>query len=338
MKKAASYLNTIQHKNRRVGACLRWLFILAAALFLLTACGEVFSEDKEVVLATGGTAGTYFAVGGTMATVLNPLLKNSSLSILSTGGSKANIQMLSSQEAQLAIVQNDVMYYAYTGTDLFSQDNKYDKVSAVAGLYDETIQIVTCDSGLKTISDLKGKIVSVGDAGSGVEFNSKQILEAYGMTFDDIVVVNASFGDSAEDLKSGAIDAAIIVAGAPTKAVADLAAEKQIYFIELDKEHIETLRSKYQFYTETVIPEGVYEGVSSSSDTVSVRAMLVASDKVSDEQVYELLKNMFEKKDILASGQEQFQQLSLEGAVNSVSIPFHKGAKKYYQEQGIGGF
>ena len=311
--------------------------IVATALvcsMALVGLSSVYAAES-LTLGTGGTTGTYYAVGGVMATVLNPLMENADLTVTSTGASKANIQLIDVEEADLAIVQNDVMYYAYTGTDLFEEEGAYETFSSVAGLYDETIQIVTCSDSIASVADLKGKTVSVGDAGSGVEFNAKQILEAYDMTFDDINVVNASFGDSADSLKDGKIDAAFIVAGAPTTAVVDLATTKAIHLVQLDEEHIKTLQDKYDFYTATTIPAGTYDGVEEDATTVSVRATLIASNNVSEDAIYELLKAMFDNQEALIAGHAKFEFLNLEDAVKGISVPFHAGAKKYYEEQGI---
>ena len=311
--------------------------IVATALvcsMALAGLSSVYAAES-LTLGTGGTTGTYYAVGGVMATVLNPLMENADLTVTSTGASKANIQLIDVEEADLAIVQNDVMYYAYTGTDLFEEEGAYETFSSVAGLYDETIQIVTCSDSIASVADLKGKTVSVGDAGSGVEFNAKQILEAYDMTFDDINVVNASFGDSADSLKDGKIDAAFIVAGAPTTAVVDLATTKAIHLVQLDEEHIKTLQDKYDFYTATTIPAGTYDGVEEDATTVSVRATLIASNNVSEDAIYELLKAMFDNQEALIAGHAKFAFLNLEDAVKGISVPFHAGAKKYYEEQGI---
>ena len=311
--------------------------IVATALvcsMALAGLSSVYAAES-LTLGTGGTTGTYYAVGGVMATVLNPLMENADLTVTSTGASKANIQLIDVEEADLAIVQNDVMYYAYTGTDLFEEEGAYETFSSVAGLYDETIQIVTCSDSIASVADLKGKTVSVGDAGSGVEFNAKQILEAYDMTFDDINVVNASFGDSADSLKDGKIDAAFIVAGAPTTAAVDLATTKAIHLVQLDEEHIKTLQDKYDFYTATTIPAGTYDGVEEDATTVSVRATLIASNNVSEDAIYELLKAMFDNQEALIAGHAKFEFLNLEDAVKGISVPFHAGAKKYYEEQGI---
>ena len=308
--------------------------VLAGGMILAGMNAMQAAAAENLTLATGGTTGTYYAVGGVMATVLNPVLENSSITVTSTGASKANIQLIDDEDANLGIVQNDVMYYAYTGTDLFEDEGAYDTFAAVAGMYDETVQIVTTDSSIQTVADLAGKTVSVGDAGSGVEFNAKQILAAYDMTFDDIKVVNASFGDSADSLKDGKIDAAFVVAGAPTTAVVDLSTVKDISLVQLDEEHIAKLQESYDFYTETVIPEGTYDGVGDAT-TVSVRATLIASTETDEEVIYELLKAMFDNQEALIAGHAKFEFLNLEDAVKGISVPFHAGAVKYYEEQGI---
>ena len=305
--------------------------VCSMALAGLTTVGAA----EKLTLGTGGPTGTYYAVGGVMATVLNGKLDDVDLTVASTGASKANIQMIDVGEADLAIVQNDVMYYAYTGTDLFEGEGAYETFSSIGGLYDETVQIVTCSDAIATVADLKGKTVSVGDAGSGTEFNAKQILEAYDMTFDDIKVVNLSFGDSADSLKDGKIDAAFVVAGAPTTAVVDLATTKDVHLVQLDADHIAALQSKYDFYTETTIPADTYTGVTEDATTVSVRATLIASNEVSEDAVYNLLKAMFDNKDDLVAGHAKFEFLNLEDMVKGISVPFHAGAKKYFEEQGI---
>ena len=260
--------------------------VLAGGMILAGMSTMTAAAAENLTLATGGTTGTYYAVGGVMATVLNPVLENSSITVTSTGASKANIQLIDDEDANLGIVQNDVMYYAYSGTDLFEDEGAYDTFAAVAGLY------------------------------------------------DDIKVVNASFGDSADSLKDGKIDAAFVVAGAPTTAVVDLSTVKDISLVQLDEEHIEKLQQNYDFYTKTVIPEGTYTGVGDAT-TVSVRATLIASVDTDEEVIYELLKAMFDNQEALIAGHAKFEFLNLEDAVKGISVPFHAGAVKYYGEQGI---
>ena len=308
---------------------------LIAGIMALSSFGAINVMADDLFLVTGGPMGTYYAVGGALKGVLNPLLTESKLNLQASGASRANLEMIEEGDAQLATVQNDVMFYAYTGTNLFEGEDPYQNFSAVAGLYDETIQIITCDENIKSVSDLAGKTVSVGDEGSGVEFNVRQILEAYGMSFDDITVVNGSFSEAAYGMKDGSIDAAFIVAGTPTVAIEELAETDQMSLIALDEEHIAVLQDDYDFYTETLIPAGTYAGVDEDITTVSVRAALVASNEVSESIIYELVKAMFDNKDALAEMNAKFEFLNAEDAVRGMDVPFHAGAKKYYEEQGI---
>lgn len=319
---------------------------MACSLFL-TGCGSeggaasttsasgADAAAQSLTLATGGTTGTYYAVGGVMSTVLNDKLANSNLTVTSTGASKANIQLIEDGEADLAIVQNDVMHYAATGTDLFEAEGKYESFSTVCGMYDETVQLVTTNPDIKSVADLKGKTVCVGDAGSGTEFNAKQVLAAYGLSFDDITVNNASFGDSADSLKDGKIDAAFVVAGAPTTAVVDLSTAADVYVVNIDGEERDALMKEYPFYTKTTIAAGTYTGLDADVETVSVRATLIASNDLSEDVVYELLSAMFDNQKDLIAGHEKFNNLKLDEATNGIDVAFHPGAVKFFSEKGI---
>lgn len=186
--------------------------------------GKSGSNDfSNATFVTGGESGTYYAYGSVLAQYVTT---NSGMNItaISSGGSKANIEDINAGDAQLGFSQSDVMAYAFGGTNLFTE--KVDGYSVVAALYMEQVQIVTLNDDIKTVADLKGKTVSVGAAGSGTTFNAIDALSAYGLSMDDIKPVYQSFGDSVESLKDGKIDAAFIVAGAPTSAVSDLAATK----------------------------------------------------------------------------------------------------------------
>lgn len=300
-----------------------------------TSAGGADGAAQSLTLATGGTTGTYYAVGGVMSTVLNGKLTKSNLTVTSTGASKANIQLIADGEADLAIVQNDVMHYAATGTDLFEAEGKYDSFSSVCGMYDETIQLVTTNPAIKSVADLKGKTVCVGDAGSGTEFNSKQVLAAYGMSFDDITVNNASFGDSADSLKDGKIDAAFVAAGAPTTAIVDLSTAADVYIIDIAGAERDSLIKDYPFYTKTTIPAGTYTGQDADVETVSVRATLIASNELSEDVVYELLSAMFDNQEDLIAGHEKFNYLKLEEATAGIDVAFHPGAVKFFKEKNI---
>lgn len=306
----------------------------AAALCLAGSLAMTAGAADELTMATGGETGTYYAVGNVMATTLNPILENSQLKVVVSGGSQDDILRIEDGEAQLGTVQNDVMSYAMNGTDTFEELGACTNFRAIAGIYAETCQIITTNPEIKTVADLAGKTVSVGDAGSGVEFNARQILEAYDLSFDDIKVVNASFGDSADSLKDGKIDAAFITAGAPTVAVTDLSTTNDISIVSIDEEHAQKLIEEHPFYTAMTIPAGTYNGVDEDAATVSVRATLIASADLSDEVVYELTKALFENQEAMATAHAKFEELSLETALDGIDVEFHPGAQQYYEEVG----
>ena len=317
--------------------------ILVFATLILTACGNnepgaVVPQEEgdlstvEINVGTGGTTGTYYGFCNTVATVLNEKA-GANLKVMSSGASKANILDIDDGIVDLAIVQNDVMDYAYNGTSLFASDGKFTSFSTLGAVYAEVCQIIArADSGIKTVADLKGKKVSVGDSGSGVEFNAQQILGAYDITFEDISKQNLSFQASADALKDGKIDAFFCTAGAPTVAITDLSTTTDIVIVEIDAEHLASLQSEYGFYAEYTIPAGTYNGVDADAKTVAVKATFIVSNDLSDQVVYELTKAIYENKDEYAH--DKAKEMSLEYAVSSISVPFHPGAEKYFKEVG----
>ena len=297
-----------------------------------TACGT--SGAKKITLASGGTSGTYYGFSGVIAQRLNEVLKDKmKINVVSTGASKANVQMVDDGDADIAILQNDVMSYAYNATDMFAGNNPIQSFSAIASCYPESIQIVANKS-ITNIADLRGKKVSVGDAGSGTEFNAKQILEIYGMDIDtDIVKNNQSFADSCDSLKNGTLDAAFITAGHPTVAVTELASNYDFNILPLDNTHIDQLIAKYGFYAPVTIEKNSYPVLSNDVQTVAVMATFIASNKLDEDTVYAFTKGLFEEK-----GNFEHQKaslLDLNTGVSGIAIPFHKGAAKYYSENGI---
>ena len=292
----------------------------------LVACGG----NKSYTLASGGTGGTYYAACVGLAGVYDTET-NLKINVDVTGASKANIQLVGNGSADFAIVQNDVMQYAYTGTDLFAADGAITNFRTVAAVYAEVCQIVA-DPAIESIADLKGKVVSIGAMGSGVEFNALQILEAYGLTRDDIVPVNADFNGSATKFKDGEIDAFFVVAGAPTTAITDLSVNREFKLLEIDDEHYDILASKYGFYSKYPITAGTYSNTE-DVQTVAVKATFICRDDIPEDVVYEFTKALFEKKDQLVVAHNKFANVDLEYAQNDIGdVPFHAGALRYYNE------
>ena len=247
-------------------------------------------------------------------------------------GSQQNIYAMDEGDAQLGFVQSDVMAYAYNGTSLFEDEGKIDSFSTVAALYMEQVQIITVDPEIKTVADLKGKSVSVGDSGSGVYFNALDVLGAYDMTLDDIKPTFQSFGDSADALQDGKIDAAFIVAGAPTTAVVSLSTNRDVYVVELDDEHIDKLIATSPYYSKNVIPAAAY-GLEKDATTVAVGAVIIARDDVSEDAVYDVVSGIFESIDTL--GHDKKSELSLDFAASITAVPYHPGAAKFFSEKGF---
>jgi len=225
------------------------------------------------------------------------------------------------------------MAYAYNGTSLFESAIK--SFSTVAALYMEQVQIVTLNPDIKSVADLKGKKVSVGESGSGVYFNAIDVLAAYDMTLDDIEPTYQSFGDSTEALQDGLIDAGFIVSGAPTNAITALAANRDVYIVELDDEHIEKLIDASPYYSKNVISGAAKEayGLDADATTVAIGAVIIARDDVSEDDVYNVVSGIFDSVDTLSHDKKN--ELSLDFATGITDVPYHPGAAKYFGEQGI---
>jgi len=306
--------------------------VLAAAAVLFTGCnGNADVEGKKFLnIGTGGTAGTYYPIGGAIAEVLNKEIPGMSASAQSTGASVANINMLSDGEVDLATVQNDIAYYAAHGTEMF-QDKKVDGLQGIASLYPETCQFVTLkSSGIKSLAELKGKRVAVGAAGSGVEANVRQILAAYGVTYDDIDAQYLSFAEGASALKDGNVDVAVLTAGYPTASVQDIASQNPVRLLPVEGKIADALIAQYPFYTKTVIPAGTYAGFDEEVPSVAVMAMLVAGPTVNDDLGYCVTKAIFSNLDRLQAAHAVGKQIAKDTAKTGMSLPMNAGAEKYF--------
>ena len=306
--------------------------VLALALTLaLAACG---GSGSQMTMGTGGTSGTYYAFGG----VLSQYIKNNAginVIVVSTDGSKANIESIAAGDYQLATVQSDVMAYAWEGSRSFETNGKVDAFRVVGGLYAEAVQLVTMDPEITSVADLKGKSVSIGAPNSGVYFNAIDVLNAAGLSESDINAQYQSFADSADALKDGKIDAAFIVAGAPTAAITELCTTNSAYLVPIDGEIADQLLANCPFYTAYTIPAGTYSGQTEDVQTVTVKATLIVSASASEDDVYNLTKAIFDNADQIAAENGKGAELSVENATSGMAAPFHAGAAKYFAEKGV---
>ena len=286
----------------------------------------------NLTFTTGGEAGTYYGFGSVIAGKVGDLT-STTVTAISSGGSAQNIQSLEDGDAQLGFVQSDVMAYAFNGERTFAETGASTGFSTVANLYMEQVQIVTVDPSIKTVDDLKGKKVSVGAAGSGVFFNAVDVLSVYGLDVEkDITPTYQNFNDSAEALKDAQIDAAFVVAGAPTTAVTDLASGRDISLVALDDEHITALIEACPYYSKNIISKDVYN-LAEDTTTVAVGAVVVARDDVSEADVYNFLYGTFE--DIANLSHGKAAELDLDFAASVTSIGYHPGAVAYFADKGL---
>lgn len=311
---------------------------LSAAL-LLSACGSGSSSDgssekeeeyKFLSIVTGGTTGTYYALGGTLAQIIKTETGVDTTAEVSQA-SAANMTALKDGKAEIAFVQTDIAYYATAGEFMF-EGEAIDSISAIGALYPETVQLVTISkTGITSYDDLRGKKVSVGAPGSGTFANAEQLLEIHGMTMDDIQAQNLDFGESQESIQSGQIDAAFITSGTPTGAVESLNALSEVVIVPVEDAKADELLEKYPYYAKETIPAGTY-GMTEEVPTVSVLAMLAVSNKLPEDLVYNITKAIYENTDKIMHPKGEF--IKAETALDGIDIDVHPGAQKYFDEVG----
>jgi len=292
--------------------------------------------NADLIFTSGGTSGTYYPYAGAIGQIWMNTIEGVSVTVQSSGGSADNLNKIAAGDADIAIVQNDTMTYAYQGTESFANAGANTTFSTMGTVYAEVVQLIArADSGITSVADLKGKAVSVGDLGSGVEANAKQIMAAFGLTFDDVKAQHLGFGASTDAMKDGQLDAAFITAGIPTTAVTEFATTNDVVVVPITGAEIDQLLADYGYYTTFVIPADTYAGVDTDVTTVAVKATIVVSNTLDEELVYQLTKSLFENKADLVTAHAKGSELDINTAVQGVSVPFHAGAERYYKEVGV---
>ncbi len=315
---------------------------LAVAASVVAGCGgggDKKAEDKKPAaqkflnIATGGTAGTYYPIGGAVADVLNKNIPGANASAQSTGAAVANVNLLKEGKVEIAFLQNDIAYYAVNGAEMF-KDKKVPNVLGIATLYPETVQIVTLKkTGIKTINDFKGKRIAVGAAGSGTECNARQIMAAYGITYNDVKVQYLSFGEAASALKDGNVDVAFTTAGFPTAAIQDIAAQNDVQMIPIDADKADGIIKQYPFYTKINIKKGTYAKQDADCPALAIRCMLGVTDKMDEKTAYDITKAIFSNLDRIKQSHSAAAVISKETAMDGMSVKLHPGADKFFKEK-----
>jgi TRAP transporter TAXI family solute receptor len=307
---------------------------ILSCLLILGLAGSAAAEETKLVIATGGTAGTYYPFGGAMAKIWNSKVKDMNVTAQATGASAENVRLVNKGEAELAIVQSDTVDFAFNGKESFKE--KLTEMNALAVLYPEILQLVARGDGpAKSFADLKGLKLGVGAPGSGTEANFRQLLDVYGMKKEDVNGQFLSFSESAEQFKDKHIDAFIVVAGIPNSAIMDISSSHSVRLLDIADDIAAKMTAKYPFLAPAKVPAGTYKGQDTEVKTLAVMAVLIASPKVKDDVAYNLVKALFENQADLAQTHAKGKELAAEKAVTGVSIPFHPGAVKYYKEKGL---
>jgi uncharacterized protein len=311
--------------------------------------GAFAVENMIFRIGTGGISGTYYPVGQAIATMISNPLNKSSCGVLPCGvpgllavgqasnGSVSNIAGIQSGQIESGFSQSDVAHWARTGTGFYEGENPNTNILAIASLYTESIHLaVRRDSGITSIYDLVGKRVSLDDPGSGTLVDTRIILEAYGISEEDMEVQYVKPSEAIKKIRADQLDAFFVIAGFPSKAISDLSKDVQITLINIDGSAAARITRENEFFSEQIIPAGTYQDTDEVR-TLGVGALWVINKNVSLERAYNITRVFWEslpefKK---SGGHPKLSHISLETAFQSMSVPLHPGARKYYEENGL---
>jgi len=307
---------------------------------ILAACGsentanESNAESNEgLQIASGGTSGTYFPIAVAMA---NAMTDDTKFTVESqtTGGSIANLRLLNDGEVKLLFSGAITADAAYQGEEPF--EGPIEDVRSIAALYPETVQIITRkDSGIQSIADLEGKTVAVGAPGSGTERVAGILLELLDLSYDDIRPEFLGFSEAVTSMQDENIDAAFIMAGVPTSAVIEAGSSMDLDIINFEEDAVEEIIEQEPYLISETIAADTYEGIDNEILSLATPATLLVSEDLSEDEVYELTKSVFDNIESIHESHFQAQNISVERALEGLSIPLHPGAAKYYEEQGL---
>lgn len=310
------------------------LFFTLFALMLLAS--PLASAQDRMTIATGGTGGVYYPYGGALASLLSDEIEGTEFTAEVTSASVDNMYLIQDGEADLAFVLSDTAYDAAQGNEPFEEPVN---ANSLTTLYDNYTQIVaTEESGINSVADLAGKRVSVGSPGSGTEVIALRMLEAAGIDPEtDITVEQLSVSESAAAVKDDKLDAFFWSGGLPTAAITDLGATPNMSItIVPNADLLDQMRESYgEFYGSGTIPAGTYQGQDEDVEVITVPNVLVVNADMDEELAYNITKAIFENQEQLALGHPEAKNLSLENALSSTALPYHPGALRYFEEQGI---
>jgi len=305
---------------------------LVAGIIALSA--PVAKAETFINILTGGTSGVYYPLGVALSEIYGQNMADTRVQVQSTKASVENLNLLQQGRGELAFELGDSVKDAWEGNADAGFKAPLSKLRAIAAIYPNFIQIAALkDANATTITDLKGKSISVGAAKSGTELNARKIFDAAGMSYDDLGKVEyLPFSESVELMKNRQLDATFQSSGLGNAALKDLSTTQDVTFVAIPADIADKLGAPYK---PGVIPAGTYPGQDADVPTVAITNILVTQSDVSDEEAYQMTKLLFENLDTLKAAHAAAGGISLEAAIQGLPIPLHPGAEKYYKEKGL---
>lgn len=326
-------------------------FTLATVVALMLGTAATAQELNFFRIGTGGTAGTYYPIGGLLANAISSPPGSRTCedggscgvpglvaSAVSSNGSVANVNAIAGGTLESGFVQSDVANWAHSGTGIWEGKPAVENLRAIANLYPESIHLVArADAGITSVADLKGKKVSLDEPGSGTLVDARIILEGYGLGEADVQAEFLKPNQAADRMRDGQMDAFFFVGGFPAGAIAELASQVAITLVPIEGDGAAAIREKYPFFAEDLVPAGTYDGVSADVTTLAVGAQWVTSEAQSEEVIYGITKALWNEntRKMLDSGHAKGKAIRTETALAGVGIPLHPGAEKFYREAGL---
>ncbi|MEN1967493.1 TAXI family TRAP transporter solute-binding subunit [Lentibacillus sp. N15] len=294
------------------------------------------SGPIDIQIGSGTQTGNYYPLGAALAKMWGNNVDDVKVSSQATDASVQNLQLMKQGDLQIGFTMLDALSHAYNGTDEF-KDNQYKDVRVLAALYPNVGQVVARKgTGVESVADFKGKGFVPGATGSATNVLSKVILDAYGMTEDDVKAQYVGFSEVTDLMKNKRVAGAQLTSGLPTSAIVEILATANGELISMDEEQINALTEKYPVYHKETIPKGTYDEQDKDIQTVGVTNALVVPKDLPEETVYQLTKTMWENIDQLRDSVSTAKNMKLENATDGLAgVPLHPGAKKYYEEKGL---
>ncbi|NLK18334.1 MAG: TAXI family TRAP transporter solute-binding subunit [Synergistaceae bacterium] len=312
----------------------RLCLICAVFIFVFFASALPAPAGTYIYIATGGTGGTYYPLGGSIADIVSKNVPDLQVTSETGNASSANIKLISAGQVEMALAQNDIAYWARKGMPPFAE--KHENIRVVASLYPEHVHCIFMKGDdISDIEDLRGKRVSVGAPDSGVLGDVSAILRSARMEMGDLSADFLDFNSTTQNFKDGRLDAGFVVAGYPTSSITDLAATKNIDLLSFNDDFLDTLREEFPFFIKSTIPAGTYRGIDRDVSTPAVLAMLICDASLPDDVVYRFTKAFWENLADLRKAHPQADHIHLETALDGATIPVHPGAARYYAEVGM---